>query len=193
MSSITSITVAYGRKIQPAPYESADASVSLTLAFDQDETQDIDGEIAKALDRAVEHVGATLNIRKEKTSKPAVKANLDTPEDIPAKAAPAPAKKEAPKKAPAKAAPPADEEDPFAAPAAAAEEVPETTLTKGDLAKAITNAQHRMKGAGVADGSDQIKKLVFAYSGKDKPPVSYSDVPPNSWADFVSDLDKLGR
>lgn len=207
MSKLASVTVLYGRKVQPAPYESADAQVSLTMTFDPEETTNTDDQIAATMATAIQHVSAALNLKpgakKQTTSKPATKANLDTGGELPpAEAAAndnAPAQEQKPatvsksnKKAPARE----QSDDPFAdaAPAAVApkEEPAAAAVTRGDINKGIAGAQARMKAKGQTDGSVVIKKLIAGYVvGKDNPLLA--DLPETSFGDFLSDLEKLGR
>lgn len=209
MSKLASVTVMYGRKVQPAPYESADAQVSLTLTFDPEETTNTDDQIAATMATAIQHVSAALNlklgsgVKKQTTSKPATKANLDVGGELPPVEAPAsdnvPVQEQKPspasksnKKAPARE----QSDDPFAdaAPTAAApkEEPAAAVVTRGDINKGIAGAQARMKAQGEASGSVVIKKLIAGYVvGKDNPLLA--DLPETEFADFLSDLEKLGR
>jgi hypothetical protein len=46
---------------------------------------------------------------------------------------------------------------------------------------------------GEADTKTPLSKLIAAYSNKDEPPFKFNDIPEYAWADFIYDLDKLGR
>lgn len=179
MSTLASIRVAYGRKMQPAPYESADASVELTLTFEPGETPDPSGRIDEAFELAVGKVHGILNLGapRKTQSAPAVKASGDVP---PAKkATPAPE----PEAAPVQEPDPLDEID-------AATEV--KTYTQGDLMAAITTAMERLKASGDPDARGAVAKIIAGYLPNATKP-KYADIPQTSWGDFISDLNKLGR
>lgn len=188
MPKLSSVTVVYGRKVQPAPCESADAQVSLTLALDPDETVSTDEQIASAMQTAVRHVSETLGLKvapkaAPRTSKPAVKANLDVggPEE-----APAPAQEQkAPEAPPAPLAAPVQEPTP-----ADAEPKP---VTKQDLTAAVTNAISRLEKQGVKDGPARVKQIVASYLPDGQPPFVYSRVPQHAWGDLLRDVNDLGR
>jgi len=174
MPKVSTITVAFGRKIQTKPYENADASVSLALAFDhEEETRDIDDEISDAMKRAVSHVETTLGIANEE--KPAPK------KEVSKKEAPAP-KKAAPKKPKPAAKTPEPE---------VSEEPDAPAYTKGDMMKAISGTMTALQKKGITDGSKRIETLVRGYLQDDKPPYSYARIPENSWADFIKDVEEL--
>ena len=202
MAKISMIEVKYGRSIQPRPYESANAAVTLTLAYDAEETSGpVDDEIAGAMQRAVDHVHSTLGLT-PKTNEPVVKVeasgDVPSPAKAAAKKAPAKAEEADPLAAPAKEAtkaakkaPPA-EEDPFGpAPATAPKAEKSSPNKRGEAMKAISAALERLQAKGDPQGPEAIKKLVKAYVAD--APFSANRVPDDSLADFMSDLDKLGR
>lgn len=204
MPKHATIEVKYGRTVQPAPYESANASVGFTLAFDPEElVGDLDAEIDAALARCTDHVHRILGIGQARTrpaeSKPVVEAKGDIP--APAKAAEKakPAAKPAEKKAdadpfdaPAEKKPAAKASaDPFDAPAEAADK---PAYTRGDANAAIQQALERLQKKGVANGPAQISEIVKAYLPDGAtPPFSSNKVREDCLGDFISDLDKLGR
>lgn len=181
MPKLSSVTVVYGRKVQPAPYESADAQVSLTLALDPDETVSTDEQIAAAMQTAVRHVSETLGLKiaakpAARTSKPAVKANLDVggPEEG---AAPVQEQKAA-----------NDNVEPEAAPAQEQKDI-----TKQDITAAVTGAIDRLKKQGSNEGPARVKAIVASYLPDGQPPFVYSRVPQHAWGDLFRDINDLGR
>jgi hypothetical protein len=186
MPKLSSVTVVYGRKVQPAPYESADAQVSLTLALDPDETVSTDEQIAAAMQTAVRHVSETLGLKvaakpATKTSKPAVKANLDVggPEEAPAPAAPVQEQKPV--------------EAPVEAPTAPVQEQEQKPISKQDINAAVAGAIARFDKAGAKDGPARVKQVIASYLPDGQPPFVYSRVPQHAWGDLFKDINDLGR
>jgi Mn-containing catalase len=191
MTKVSSITTEYSRTVQPAPYESQSARVSVTLIEVEDDPE------ANATDALLEVQGIVHNIlgldapKKPKKSKPiaetkGVKASAN-------KAAKAETKttRKAATKPEVKEEEPANEEDIDLGDDGSEEEVPQPK--KGDLMKAIQQAKERLKAMGEADTKTPLSKLIAAYSNKDEPPFKFNDIPEYAWADFIYDLDKLGR
>lgn len=199
MRKISQITVEYGRTTQPQPYESANAKLSVTLVFDPDE--ELDGTYLQAADDTLttiqSQVHDILGIGTA-ASKPKTKAVLKTNQPTEEKAEKpkvsdedVKAAAEKAKKAKALAA----KEAAQATAAAEVEEKPaeEPGVEKGDILKAITGARERLTANGSGDYKAAIDGVIKAYTSKDKPPFTYNDIPKDSWADFVRDLNDLGR
>lgn len=185
MSNVTNIKVSFGRKIQTAPYENADAHVELTVAFDEGEKATLEDEIAANMDLAVSQVLRAL--RAEEKPKPA----------------PAPAEK--PKPAPA---PAAKKESPPASPKAGVWAAPKAKqpspskpvdgspkpYTNGDVIKAIGAAIDRLNKKGVTGPGEKVEEKIRSYLPSDaKPPFSYTAVPAHSFGDLIRDINDLGK
>lgn len=200
MPKVTAITVAYDRKVQPAPYESAGASVSLSLGFDETEGASVAAEIETAMSIAVAQVQKTLGVVPTKgaaNAKIAAKTDLDVGGPLPVKTdfhpeKPAEKRVHAPEQ---KGKPTVEEkEKQIAEKAPAAPEKEQDKFPEpADMTKAITAAIERMQKKGMSDGSTKIKEKVRAYMPTDAAVVTYANIPPASRADFISDVDKLGR
>lgn len=192
MPNISTIAVSYGRKIQTAPYENADASVSMTIAFDDsDEQRDIDVEIGEAMNRAVIHVEYTLGLSPSQGTriavaeeKPSAKPAVEEKKKTSPKPKTAPKAKEPAKKTPPK--PPAQPKKVASEEATdnGSEEV--LKYKKGDLMKAIGTTMAALSKKGITDGSKRVNALVEAYGVK-----HLGEIPEDSWGDFISDVEKL--
>ena len=142
MTKVSSITTEYSRTVQPAPYESQSAKVSVTLIEVEDDPQ------ANATDALLEVQGIVHNIlgldapEKPKKSKP-IAETKGVADKKPAKKAAAPKKEE-----------PADEGD-IDLGDEPEEEAPK--VQKGDLMKGITAAKARLKEKGEADTATPLR------------------------------------
>lgn len=187
MPNVTALEVSFSRTTQPRPYESVSASVRLTVAFRDEETQrTVDVEINDAMQRAIAHVEKTLGLAPTK-KEVAVVETKGMGEAAPAK------KLEAPKPAPALAKKTAPAPEPVAEETFPAEET--SAFTYSDANAAITQAIARMQGKGEAAPAAHIKRLVAAYFPEGTPPaqVTYRRIPEDSLGDFIADVQKLGR
>lgn len=208
MTKLANIEVRYGRKVQTRPYENAEAYVAMSFVYDEEDGgKDVDTEISEAFATVVAHVYATLGI-KDEHDQPRLQVETTDNVQAPAVAKKAPAKKAAPKAeepateedpfdapAPKKAAPkkaePAAEEDPFDAPAG---DEPEKVPSIGDVNAAVGSALDRLQKQGRSDGPVVIKDLIRAYLPSDAaPPFSQNKISEHGRADFIADLNKVGR
>lgn len=198
MPNLTQITVRYARKISTAPYESADAEVSLTFGIQEGEDVDTDDAILDAMASCVNGVCATLNVDPLGEEAPA-----DAPE--PKKPAARRALPEEPaqdvgggiqrRKAPAPAKAAEVKQKPAPAPAKAAEVKQEDAgePTPGDVTDAIAHALDRMRKAGIQDGSKRVMGLVAEFLPDAKPPKNTARyLEDNQRAPFIERLAKLG-
>lgn len=179
MPKVQTVTVTYGRKTSPKPYESADASVSLGLAFDPEETTEIDDAIADTFDTLMAHVHSRLDIPFEMEERSAPAEEADAPVEEKPKKTKAKAKPKA--SAPAEESKAADDNTP-------AEE--SEAISDGDMHKAVQLRMGSLSKAGVTDGSAKIMALLKEYI--DKPPTTPVNIPQEKRAEFLEKLKALG-
>lgn len=180
MSKLNEVRVSYRRLIQPVKYESAEASVELSMSFPEGESPDVDDVIASELRRAQAHVEVALGIDESETPVTERKIVVETkpaPVQTDKKAPPKPKASPKPKPAPKKEAGPVEEDAP--------------QYTKGDMMKAISRTMEALQKKGVLDGSERVNKLIRAYLPDDRPPQSYARIPQHAWGDFIKDVEDL--
>ena len=181
---VTNIEVAYGRKMQPQAYESAECSVKMALSF-EDDAVEVDAAISKALDTVQEHVLNRLGIRRlVKADAVAAIAKAQVAEIAPAAAENKPlaaAKDNAPKVA-AKAAP-----EVVKGSEAAAKEI-----SDADMLATITAKLTEMRAAGKTDGGRRIVEITSALlpEGQKTPPTP-NRIPQAKRAQFVASVKAL--
>jgi len=174
--SITQIKVMYRRTKQPAPYETKEAMVELTMAIDEAKQTSIeDAPVELALQRATDAVVNQLSIPEKEPAKKAASASKPKTKKVVT-----PAKEPAPE---VKVEEPAPEE--------VEEKVEAPTLSQTDVRQAVSQTVERLKKAGVADAPARVNALVKAYIPNGKPPLTYTRIPADSFGDFISDLEKM--
>lgn len=209
MPKVSTINVSFGRKIQTAPYENADASVGVTVAFDHEETQrDIDEEISEAMDTCIAHVCRALGkeVPEWLTPKEENPTNRDGAKKVtPAASPPADMQENGGTRpsisgqtatkpvSPSKPAAKKSKVDFGPAPKKKEDTGEAPPYTSGDVMKAISGAIDRMQKKGQQGASAEVERIVRGYLPEDKPPYSHTQIPATSWGDFISDLNKLGK
>jgi len=179
------IKVTFRRSRQPQQYETAEASVSLTLIAEEDEEiRDLDETIAEALDTVQAHVYSRLGL----TGKVAVNEPRPAKEEI-SEAEKAPRRGRPPKKAAEEKAAPAEEEK--TTPAITKDNTPaqSTEISDGALTKAIGQAVKKLVDRGAPDGAKRITDLIMSYV--DNPPFSQSRIEMSKRQAFLDALTAL--